>query len=189
MGYDFKDMTAAQLREYAQSCRTESARSFERSDTDGFLSQKANDVTASVYELQATIVENGGRALFLALYDLDGNVVPAIYEEGQYGYQWKLLDPHATGSSRVLGWFSPSKAKTPGKARENDAKKGFYVGYALFPAVADMGASGRYTWYAKAERIDDRDFSDVVPVDNGINECEDAERWYRVQDGRFSRGE
>lgn len=182
MGYDFTDMTPSQLRDYAQTCRTRSAESFERCQEDGFLSQKANDVTAAVYELQATIVENGGRAPFLALYDFEGNIVPAIYEEGQYGYQWRLLDPHATGSSRVLGWFSPSKATRPGKARENDAKKGFYIGYAEFPAVADTASSGRYSWYAKAKRIDDRDFSDVVPVDNGINKCADAGRWYKIQE-------
>lgn len=186
MGYNFEGMTAQQLRDYAQKCRTESARSYRDSDTDGFLSQRANDVTADVYEIQATIVENGGRALFLALFDLDGNVVPAIRIDSQFGRNekvWMLLK-----ARDGVKYFNPSKAERLGVARKNDAKKGFYVGYADFPAEATTGGS-RTSFYATAEQLDDHDFSDVVPVDNGHLAFPDAERWYRVQDGRFNRGE
>lgn len=185
-GYDFKDMTPTQLREYAQSCRRQSAESFERCDTDGFLSQKANDVTAQVYDYQAEIVENGGRASFLCLFDLDGNVVPAVYVESNFGYRemvWMLLD----GRRGCGKYFTPSKAKKEGVARINDAKKGYYVGYADAPAQAKVG--GGWAWSVYAERLDDRDFSDVVPTDNGHLPGKGAERWYRIQDGRFDRGE
>lgn len=186
MSYNFDGMSPADLRAYAQSCRTESARSYRDSDTDGFLSQAANDVTARVYDLQAEIVENGGRASFLALYDLEGNVVPAVQIDSQFGRNekvWMLLD----GRRGCGKYFNPSKAKAEGVARKNDAKKGFYVGYADFPAQATVGGN-RTTFYARAEQLDDRDFSDVIATDNGINDVPDAERWYRVQDGRFSQG-
>ncbi len=187
-GYDFTGMTPADLRAYAKECRRESAESFERCDTDGFLSQKANQVTADVYELQATIMENGGRADFLALFDLKGNVVPAVRIDSLYGRQgekeWAILD---SSGRRYAGYFRPSKAHKPGVARANDAKKGYYVGLAAFPAKADIG--GTHSWYARSVQLDERDFSDVVPVDNGHLEGPHAERYYRIMDGRFDRGE
>ncbi len=185
MSYDFDGLTADELRAEAKRCRQQSAESNERSGSDGFLSQAAGDVNAQIYDLQADIVENGGRSTFLCLFDLEGNVVPAVLIDSQYGRNeqvWMILDGRR-GSGK---YFNPSKAKKEGVARVNDARKGYYIGYANFPAQATC--FGRYTWYAGAERLDDRDFSDVVPVDNGILDCEDAERWYRVQDGRFSAG-
>ena len=190
MGYDFTGMTAEDLRAEAARCRRSAAESYERCQEDGFLTQAASSASAEVYDLQAQIVENGGRDLFLTLFDTEGNIVPALYVDSDFGHRqkvWKVYaDPQCRG--RVVTWFTPSKAKTEGVARRNDAKRGYYIGYAEFPAVADMGASG-VSWYPIARRVDDRDFRDGIPVDNGHLPCEDAERWYRVQDGRFDRGE
>lgn len=99
-GYNFHGMSVQDLRDYAQTCRTRSAESFERCDTDGFRSQAANDVTARVYDLQAGLLESGGLSSFPALFDLDGNQVPAVRVDGQYGMVWKLLDPGAIDSDR-----------------------------------------------------------------------------------------
>lgn len=182
----FETMTNDELRAYAAESRRNAYDSFERCDTDGSLSQAASTTMADVAELQIHINENGGRAEFLALFDLDGNVVPAEYRKSNhYGRPdyWLILDREAD-----VRFFTPSQAKKEGVARKNDAKRGFYVGYAMFPAFATTGGN-RTSFWAKAERHDDRDFSDVVPVDNGHIEGPSAEHWYRVQDGRFDRGE
>jgi hypothetical protein len=82
--------TSTQLRSKAQQCRQESIDSFERCDTDGFLSQGANDIMARVYATQADIVENGGKAVFTGLYDGNRRVIAKTIET-QYGWTW-LLD-------------------------------------------------------------------------------------------------
>lgn len=164
--FDFEGMTAADLRKYAQECRDRSAESFARCDTDGFLSQAANDTVARVYDLQAKIVERGGVSIFPALFDLEGNQVPALRVDGQFGMVWKLLDPEAPNTRRVLGWFNESKARKPGVARMNDAKKGYYVGRAYAPAVATTGGN-RTSFWARVAHLDEDTFTPGEIVDNG----------------------
>jgi hypothetical protein len=164
---DFEGKSPAELREYARKCRIRAIESWERSDTDGFLSQAASTVTAEIYETQAAIVDTGGRRPFPALFDLEGNQVPAVRFEGQYGMAWKLLDPHAPDSRRVLGYFNESKARKPGVARMNDAKKGYYVGRAMAPAVADC-AGNRSSFWAIVRPVDPEAYVPGEIVDNGI---------------------
>ena len=83
--------TADELRKDADNCRVRRQESFERCDTDGFMSQAALDIMAQVYEHQANIVENGGKWTFYGLYE--GNRrVPARHVEGQFGTSWCLAD-------------------------------------------------------------------------------------------------
>lgn len=177
MSYDFEGMSAADCRDYAQTCRTRSAESFERCDTDGFLSQKANDVTAQVYDIQAAIIDAGGVAIFPSLFDLEGNQVPAIRELNQYdNWSWRLIDPSAPGSRRTIGWFHESNARKPGAARSNDAKKGFYVGRAYAPAEATTGGN-RTSFWARVVKVDEDHFTPGEAVDNGIGELNLGEHY------------
>lgn len=63
------------LEKEADACRKREQESFERSDTDGFLSQWAMSMSARKADLQIEILKNGGHAQFLVLVDKDDNVV------------------------------------------------------------------------------------------------------------------
>jgi hypothetical protein len=78
--------------------------SFERCDTDGFLSQWAHDLGAKECEAQIKILENGGKAEFWGLFDLHGNRVPAKLIQGKFGPCWALLDKPF---GRFVGKFLP----------------------------------------------------------------------------------
>lgn len=160
----WKGMTAEQYREMARDARRRSYESFERCDTDGFLSQAASDATAREYDLQAEILDNGGKSTFLALFDLEGNQVPAKYIETRYGWSWALLDP-AKPEGRFLGFFNESNARKEETRLANNAKKGYYVGRVRVPAFAKIG--GGWSWTAYAERLDGGYSADAEIVDNG----------------------
>lgn len=61
--------TAEELKAMAGAERQEAEDSFQRCDTDGFLSQWANGLTAELYSRQAEIVKNNGKADFIGLYE------------------------------------------------------------------------------------------------------------------------
>lgn len=94
------EKTAAELRQQAADCRQRSAESWERSDTDGFLSQWASDLSARLYESQASILENGGLSTFWGLYDSEKNRIPAKMINGQFGNVWLLRDDAAAKLGR-----------------------------------------------------------------------------------------
>lgn len=56
----------------AESARQES---YERSDTDGFVSQWASGLTAQKHRLQAELAESGGKTEASALFDTNGNII------------------------------------------------------------------------------------------------------------------
>jgi hypothetical protein len=136
---------AAQYREAAAKCRRDAAESWERSDTDGFVSQWASGVTAREYELKAQIAENGGRAEFPALFDLDGNLVAAKLVEVRDRYnpregatvsKWCVLESDDPRSSAVA-WLTAFPVR-----KSTLARKGYTEGCVLAPARAATGGSG-----------------------------------------------
>jgi hypothetical protein len=164
--------TAAALRTQASEQFAAAEESFERCDTDGFLSQWASSITGRKLMLQAEIEERGGKAEFVALFDLEGALVPAKMIETRYGWSWALLDPK-NPRGRFLGFFNPSKASTPEKRRAANAKKGFYLGTVLAPAKAEImgggtGLAGAASCYVGARRTDGGFSADVDIIDNGI---------------------
>lgn len=120
---------AAKYRAEARGNHQRAYDSFERCDTDGYLSQWASGVMANRYEDAAKILEDGGCAEFVALFDLEGNLVPAKYAETRFGYAWALLEVNEDESiQRIVGWFNESKARNEETARRNNEKKGYRLG-------------------------------------------------------------
>lgn len=163
--------TSTEYREAAAANEAEAAASFERSDTDGCMSQWANTVTADLHRRQAEIADNGDRARFCALFDLDGNLVPAKLVSGRYGRVWGLL-PNDDPRASFTGWFNPSNAENENVRRRNNAKKGYYEGTVLAPAAARLGGSGTgmagaLTVHTVIYRTDGGFSRDVEIVDNG----------------------
>lgn len=166
------DITAAAHRAKADAADTEAAASFERSDTDGFVSQWAGGITARLHRALAAIADAGGKAEFPALFDTAGNLVAAKLVNGKYGPVWGIL-PSDDPRGRFTGWFNPSGAATAAKRQAADARKGYQVGRVLAPAAAKVdappgarGVSGATSVFISTYRTDtgfSRD-ADVVSV-------------------------
>ncbi len=86
------DPDAAELREQARQHEQAAIDSFDRCDTDGFLSQWAHGINGQLARAKAEIAENGGKAQFPALLDGEGNRVDAKLINGRYGRVWILSE-------------------------------------------------------------------------------------------------
>lgn len=84
---DLKEIEA--LEAEAANARRRREESFDRCDTDGFLSQWANDMTFRLNSRKIELLKNGGHAPFPVLCDEDGNVIAEkIYEFTNPGGHW-----------------------------------------------------------------------------------------------------
>lgn len=131
----FAGKTADEWKALAQAARTESAASWERSDTDGFMSQWANDEMARRYDFCAELAETGGRITVSAAFLLDGTVASFDYREGDYGWYYLIND--AAKAVTGVRFFSPSAARKAKTRAANNAKKGFSEGTVSVPAYLD----------------------------------------------------
>tara|TARA_R110002126_G_scaffold50297_1_gene138806 strand:+ start:132 stop:638 length:507 start_codon:yes stop_codon:yes gene_type:complete len=90
-------MTAAEHREAAKASRARSVESFERCDTDGFLSQWAGDLSAKEHLENAAILDADGFSEFWGLYEGDRRVKAAcvsVYDKFKHGNvsKWVVED-------------------------------------------------------------------------------------------------
>lgn len=118
--------TGDQWRLIARESDIAKAESFERCDTDGFLSQWAHNQMQTRYMDMARIAENGGTMSRAALFDLDGNLVTMKTVSGRYGESWFI--PQNEGKARFFNESEAAKAET---RRRNNAKKGYSIGEVL----------------------------------------------------------
>lgn len=84
--------TAEEHRAKAAKHERDAAESWERSDTDGFLSQWASGINARVQHTNADIAEAGGVATFkrTRLVTLEGEATDARRVRTRYGLKWRL---------------------------------------------------------------------------------------------------
>src|SRR5574341_194423 len=115
--------TPEQWRAMAAESRKRSADSWERSDTDGFLSQWASDTVAREYEAWAELAESNYQAEFPALFDLDGNPLDARQIESRYGWCWLIKNSDGT-----VKFFNESQARSGKRRLATDMGKGFRLG-------------------------------------------------------------
>jgi hypothetical protein len=133
--------TSEQLRNEANKADNEAYESFERCDTDGFLSQWASGLTADLKRKQAEILDNGGWYEFPALYNLDGTRARAklVHTHPPYAHyiteiQWMFFDANDKPTSKFIKAF-PKRESTM-------TKKGYKEGFELADAEAFMNGSG-----------------------------------------------
>jgi hypothetical protein len=81
--------TAQQLRTDAAAHEAEAVASFDRCDTDGFLSQWAHGMSAQLNRAKAEILENDGKSVFVGLYH-GGRRVMAKQIDTKFGTSWLL---------------------------------------------------------------------------------------------------
>ena len=86
--------TAKQHRENAAKHFKDEADSFERSDTDGFLSQWSSNINGRLELTRADIAEAGGTAQFAGLFEGDSRV-KAQQVSTRWGLAWVLHEDEA----------------------------------------------------------------------------------------------
>lgn len=133
---------ADQLRKEAKESRERAYESFERCDTDGFLSQWASNTVAREKEIEANLLDQGGKAEFQVLMDMDGNIMPAKRINNRYGSAWAFFENPNNIHSRLTGVFineaNSPKLKTQAAAL---ARKGYKLGVVKAPAYVESGGS------------------------------------------------
>lgn len=82
---------AQELRQRARISRERMEESFQRCDTDGFLTQWSHDITARLHDAQVKILEDNGKATFAGLYEGQRRVKAKVLE-GDWGPFWLLDD-------------------------------------------------------------------------------------------------
>ena len=144
-------MTSTELRAKARACRQEASDSFQRCDTDGFLSQWASGVNAARYEMEADLLDAGGTASFWGLFDRHGRRVTARLVDGDWGLAWAVHTrsgrtiwvPHTVTFDEVRhGPFTRYENPRFGP-RTKAARLGLTVAWEDVPARVDMAGSGR----------------------------------------------
>ena len=85
------DLTSAELRESAAVREQRAADSFERCDTDGFVSQWASGITARLDRTKADLIDAGKMGEFTGLFEGDRRVKAKIIET-KFGSSWLLSD-------------------------------------------------------------------------------------------------
>jgi hypothetical protein len=126
----------AALRQMAADSEQRSRESWERSDTDGFLSQWANDISARMYRLQAEIADAGGKSTFTGLYYGDRRV-KAKKIETRFGWCWLLDGAEAAIFGRKFIPIAPYEGVS--RVQKN---LGLHEALELAPAKAKIGGSG-----------------------------------------------
>lgn len=122
--------TPAEWLELAAQCVRREQESWERSDTDGFLSQWANQKMAQRYRTLAEIAEDGGLYELSFLGDAEGNVIEgARYVETRYGWSWVYDGPEGAV------WFRESNHSNPEVAKKRNLAKGHQVLWIKVPVV------------------------------------------------------
>lgn len=133
---DEQRAAAAALRERADDCHRRRLESIERSDTDGFLSQWAQDMSAREYHAQAEILLHGGVEVFEGLYRRsDGKRARAKLIQGRYGWCWAFCD----ANDNFTGQFLSDSKGTP---RSKMWREGYEKRDELAPAKAKLTSNG-----------------------------------------------
>lgn len=130
---ELRETSSEDLRRMARESHQRSADSFERCDTDGFLSQWASDITGRLLTLQAEINDNGGVHEFACLCDLEGRPVRAKNIRGKYGWVWAIMDEFGNFTGEFIG---------DGLSEKSLARKGYTYGTVTLPAYAEIKGSG-----------------------------------------------
>lgn len=128
--------------------RQSAADSFERCDTDGFVSQWASQIGADKNRKEIDLLKNGGYAQFPVLCDAEGNVLatkiyrfPDKYRPDQWNApekeMWRLPDNVAEKLGRK--WV-PACYINPSRIQK---KLGLHEESRWFPAHAEITTGGR----------------------------------------------
>lgn len=103
---------ADELRKQAKEAYQRSIDSFDRCDTDGFLSQWASDCAGRLLEVEADLAEHDYLWNFNTLGDKDGNLIPNKKIKTKYGYAYAIFGSFEDLEKRdvqILEWVGTSE--------------------------------------------------------------------------------
>ena len=126
------EFEAASAARYASA-----AESFERCDTDGYLSQWASETTGREYRAKAAWARNHGYVTISALLSTDGATLVSFRTVvNRYGTSWLATD----AGERVCGkrFLNDSNARTDAKRLANNRRKGFTLGQISVPGYVKL---------------------------------------------------
>ena len=146
---------------------------------DHFVTSYASDLNSRLYERRAQICDDGGTAEFRALFDTEGNIMPAKQVtvpnrfRGGTDRIWGVLESDDP-NSKIVQWIRTSEAEKAERRRATDAKKGVYVGTVKASAAADLeapagatGIGGVSSVYVSVFRLDGGFSRSVEVLDSG----------------------
>ena len=133
-------MTAQDHRDAAAASAKARQESWDRSDTDGFLSQWASGLTAQEHEAWAKLLDNGGKTRMRVLMNLDGTVASTHLHYGQYGASWVVNDD--TFARTGKRFVNESEARSAARRRAAMAKKGHTFGTIEVDGYVTIQGSG-----------------------------------------------
>lgn len=139
--------TPAELRASAAEDFARAEESFQRVDTDGFLSQWALGITGREKLLQASIDENGGTSEFVGLFNEKGERIKAklvrVYDNYKFTHvsKWIILDD----DDKAIHWINRTTADVGEKPspRSKMGQLGLHEEYETAPAKAFIDGVGR----------------------------------------------
>lgn len=118
------EQLAVAAEESAKRSHQASHESWERSDTDGFLSQWASDSMAREYHAKAQWARDHGYTVETALALLDGTIAAVGVRDGQYGAYYLVTAEAQERLGLAKPFVTTSKARDYGKQMAANAKKG-----------------------------------------------------------------
>ena len=139
-----KKLTADEYRQLSRGQIQEREDSFDRCDTDGFLSQWASGINSNLNLRLAELAEAGWVSEFPGLFDIKtGERVQAkiIYVKDRFSYNgalkslWAIIDPK---TEKFTGVFLPE-----GENSRKQKKLGFFQKKEIAPAYAKIDGVGR----------------------------------------------
>ncbi|MFD1145901.1 hypothetical protein [Saccharothrix hoggarensis] len=116
------------LRMAARGRHAAARESFDRCDTDGFLSQWAATSTAEKAELAAQLADAQGLWDFPALFNLAGELVSAREVQGRYGWSWVLDDEKHIAANGGSRWVNTSRSSNEATQAAYLRRKGYTQG-------------------------------------------------------------
>lgn len=123
-----------ELKKLASECESKAQESFERCDTDGYLSQWAHQVNAGKYRAEADLLKAENMAEFRFLQEGD-RVLNARTIQTRYGESWILDDP---ADIQKFGKFVPSGPKS-----RKQKQLGLHESWVLLPAKVILSGDNR----------------------------------------------
>lgn len=146
------EKTAEQFRAEAAQHDRDAAESFERCDTDGFLSQWASGINGQCARANAKIAEAGGTAMFAKtiLLTIDGAETDARAVRTRFGKKWRL------DSTDEWLPYMPARASTLAKRgyREEELREEAPAKAILDAPAGARGLSGASSVYVRIIRTD-----------------------------------
>lgn len=125
-------------REYKQKANFLKAEAAAIEGTDGeaqTIRQQAL-LEAEKFEAQSYVESQDGKYHFPALFDKNGELVPAKIVKTKFGRSWGILSDPSKPTSKISEFISISQNSDPKKREKFYADKGYTVGKVVAPAVA-----------------------------------------------------